>query len=239
MLTTLPALGQTRTLLRPPPERAAPGHVYDPVSGTGIEWQPGLARLWEDGRISARASHATASPYEFWFWMQFADAFPEVTHWYFGNAWTGNVWIQPGPLAAGRPPGGWMQFGDRRAAAQPWHILPGDPPRIAIPLPPLAEDPRNLAVRVALAGLAWDSQTGTAPHTRTPPGGGAGPLPALERGSEQGGVIVTSLVARAALGAAFPLTAGRWYPAGVDRPLRQALCQCLGLARPAWLTTYL
>lgn len=246
MMTATPIPALAPVLAGPQAERAAPGHPYDPATGTGIEWQPGVARMWEGGRISERARHATASPFEFWFWLQFAEAFPQVTHWWFGSAWTGKVWARPCPLpAAGRPPGGWMRFGDRAAPERPWRILPGDPPRIATPLPPLAGDARNLALRVALAGLAWEVHNGSCSGAPIPPGprSPTGEPAAVRPGSggvavhEPGVVIVTSLVAREDLAAAFPLTPGRWYPAGVDRPLRQALCRCLGLPSPLWLAS--
>lgn len=121
------------------PERAAPGHPFDPALGAGIEWQPGLARLWEGGRITARGTHATTSPFEFWFWLQFAEVFPQVSHWWFGPAWTGPVWLRPGPRQAGQDViTGTLQFGDRAARAQIWQVQPGDPAHLIVPLPSLA-----------------------------------------------------------------------------------------------------
>jgi hypothetical protein len=215
------------------------------MAGTGIEWQPGCARLWEEGRITARAPHNTAAPFEFWFWHAFRDAFPEVTHWWFGSAWTGKVWVWPAPLAAGSAPRGWMQFGDRTQPPLSWQIHPGGLPRISTPWPALAGDTRNLALRVALAQLVWEIHTDVRPAAPEPdllPAGGC-PLPAGWSGlplapPEQGVVIVTSLVERTALDAAFPLTPGSWYPSGVDRPLREAFCRSLGLPMPAWITIH-
>jgi hypothetical protein len=222
-------------------ERAAPGHPYDPVTQNGVEWQPGLARLWENGQITARATHATASPFEFWFWLQFADVFPQVTHWWFGSAWTGQVWLRAWPPRTDQPViAGSLRFGDRAALEQPWQVQPGDPAQLHLPLPPLEDDRRNLPLQLALGQLVWEAATsapagsGNARPALSPTGAG-GSAPG---GTEPGRIFVTSLVAREALAAAFPLTPSRWYPAGIDRPLRQALCQALGLDGPAWLTTF-
>ena len=144
-------------LARPQTERAAPGHPYDPATGTGIEWQPGLARLWEGGRITERAAHATASPFDFWFWLQFASSFPQVTHWWFGSAWTGKVWVRAcPPIPGGGSRAGGIQFGDRTTPEQPWQVRFDDPPRLVVPLPPLEDDPRNLPLRLALSQIVWE-----------------------------------------------------------------------------------
>jgi hypothetical protein len=234
---TVPA-APPATMLRS--ERAAPGHPYDPATQSGVEWQPGLARLWEAGHITARATHATASPFEFSIWLQFAEVFPQVTHWYFGSAWTGKVWLRVGPPRPGQATiTGSLQFGDRAALEQPWQVQPGDPARLTVPLPPLEAEPRNLPLQLALGQVVWEAATGApagAGNPRPPPAllGTGGVAPG---GLEPGLIFVTSLVAREALAAAFPLTPSSWYPAGIDRPLRQALCQALGLAPPARLTT--
>ena len=84
-------------------ERMAPGHVYQPRLGTGIQWQPGIAKLWEGGHVTVEASHQTVSSYDFWYNLAFADCFPEVTHWWFRSAWTQKVrlTLPQGQLADG------------------------------------------------------------------------------------------------------------------------------------------
>src|SRR4030042_720582 len=100
-------------------ERMAPGHMYLPRLGTGIQWQPGLVKLWERGKVTAEASHTTQSPYEFWYNLAFADCFPEVTHWWFRSAWTQKVRLTRlhGQMADGVL-WGWMQFIDDQTPAQ-------------------------------------------------------------------------------------------------------------------------
>ncbi|MBN2148837.1 MAG: hypothetical protein JW726_15725 [Anaerolineales bacterium] len=61
-------------------ERMAPGHRYQPRLGSGIEWLPGCAKLWEDGQVVEQATHHTKSAYEFWYELAFAECFPAVTH---------------------------------------------------------------------------------------------------------------------------------------------------------------
>ena len=55
-------------------ERMAPGHLYQPKLGTGIEWKQDEVRLWEGGKITETARHNTASAYEFWHSLAFAEA---------------------------------------------------------------------------------------------------------------------------------------------------------------------
>lgn len=221
--------------------RAAAGHPYDPRTGSGIEWQRGSVRLWDRGRITEYARHYTASPFEFWFWLAFADVFPSVTHWWFGTAWTGRVWARARPPpAGGRPIAGGMRFEDGAQVEQPWHIQSGDPPHIATPLPPGAGDALSLALRLALGQLVWEIHTRCRPGTRSLSRSGLSQCRRSGQAAPDGlqpldGVLVTSLVPRGALPEVFPLTPDPWYPVGVDRPLRQALCHSLGLHSPAWL----
>ncbi len=223
-------------------ERTAPGHPYDPRTGSGIEWKPGSAYLWEGGRITERAPHYTASPFESWFWLTFKDVFPAVTHWWFGTAWTGKVWVRAVlPPVEGGPIVGGMTFGDRTQPERPWHIQVGDPPRVATPLPPRSGNACSLTLQLALGQLVWEMHIGNRPSSLVSWPTWANGVPEAPPRSarrilqQQNVVLVTSLVARTALPDVFPLTPGPWYPVGVDRPLRQTFCHSLGLHSPAWL----
>jgi hypothetical protein len=79
-------------------------------------------RLWSRAwsghpEILAEAEHRTRSRWEYWYGLEFANSFPQVTHWWFGDAWTGMVRIWT-PEGVGRDPesgapqlSGWMRFG--------------------------------------------------------------------------------------------------------------------------------
>ncbi len=213
------------------PERMAPGHCYNPATGTGIEWQPQIAHLWEGGRITAPAKHGTLHPWEFWYYFAFADSFPDVSHWWFGSAWTGRLWLWPAGVSAdGNTESGWMQFVDRRTPPLPWQITLGQPVQVATPLPPFEVNAINLPLRRVLAQTILDLHTGDVPAA--PPATDAEGDPAANLDSIPGTLWVTSLVPRAELAAAFPAEVGPWRLEHVDQPLRKALCTLQGLDFP-------
>ena len=225
------------------PERMAPGHVYQAATGTGIEWRPGTARLWEHGRVTGTGRHATASPWEFWHTLAFAATFPAVTHWWFGSAWTGPVWLGTrGVSPDGATITGWMQFVDPQEPALPWQITLRAPPQVATPLPPFEVWPINLPLRLALAQLALglhrgDVRAAPAPEARaaadaTVAAPGRPPARVAAASAAVPGHFVTSLVRRDDLAAVFPTTAGAWRLAQVAPPLREALCRLMGLQLP-------
>src|SRR5262245_13138981 len=136
-------------------ERMAPGHIYQANLGTGIEWQPGVARLWEQGEVSLEARHTTPSPDVFFYTLAFRDVFPQVTHWWFRSAWTGTVTLtRPDPaMTRNNAIGGWMTFGTAPEQRQPWYVINTQTPIVATPYPPMQAQPVNLPLRVALARL--------------------------------------------------------------------------------------
>src|SRR4051812_6219755 len=82
-------------------ELMAPGHLYNPRTSTGIEWlrpdsetgEPGRVRLWSrrwNGKptLLAEAKHHASTSWEYWYNLAFANSFPQVAHWWFGDAWT-------------------------------------------------------------------------------------------------------------------------------------------------------
>lgn len=105
------------------PELMAPGHLYNPRTGTGIEWlSEGKARLWTrqwNGQpvVLFESAHNMQSPWEYWYNLEFARSFPHVTHWWFGDAWTGQMRIWRPEVVEDDPEShqpmltGWMRFG--------------------------------------------------------------------------------------------------------------------------------
>lgn len=195
-------------------DRMAPGHVYQPKLGTGIEWKPGEATLWEAGKAVETTKHGAASPYEYWHSLAFAESFPAVTHWWFRSAWTQQVRLSgiQGTIAGGAV-WGYMQFIDDQVPAQTWSMTEGERPEIFVPFPPNEVQPVNLPLRLALARLV------------------AGVV--ADQVQRDTWMVLTSLVPREELARAFPdtLEALPWQLEGVREPIRQALCSMQGLKR--------
>jgi hypothetical protein len=240
-------------------ELMAPGHLYNRRTGTGIEWfaansdtgQPGRARLWArrwNGQpmVLAEALHHSGSQWEYWYSLEFARSFPQVTHWWFGDAWTGHLHIW-GPDAAGVDPEsgtpmltGWMRFGtpDTRDApdapdrgditAVPWTVVLTSPPRVSTPLPPMSTSLVNLPLQLLLAERVMVMLTmylGQAGYQNGTPGGTTGDA------SLGVAMVLTSLVRREDLQRAFPTEFGPWQLDRLpDLTPREALCRVQGLS---------
>ena len=193
-------------------ERMAPGHVYLPRLGTGIQWLPGVVKMWEGGQVTAEAPHTTKSLYEFWYNLAFADCFPEVTHWWFRSAWTQKVRLTrlQGEMADGIL-WGWMQFVDEHTPAGMYTITETEPPVITVPYPPNEVQPVNLPLRLALSRLVSGVITGD-----------------VEPGKWN---IVTSLVRCDKLESVYSTSLAPipWQLEGIDTSLRKALCYLQGL----------
>ena len=215
-------------------EMMAPGHRYNPDLGTGIEWRAdGTAQLYQGGAVIAAGRHSTTSAYEFWHSLAFRETFPQVTHWWFGGAWTGLVRVSPptGDLDEFTRVGS-MQFVDDETPGMAWTLT--DDFRVAPPMPQFHVSPLNLPLRRQLAEMVL------APVVQQ----------LLTRGDDQvraaqilGDIFidvdviapgrwvgVTSLVERDRLEEMFPTKTLWWTlePLGVS--LRQALCQIQGLS---------
>jgi hypothetical protein len=169
----------------------------------------------------AEAAHTTTSAWEFWYTLAFARVFPQVDAWWFGSAWTQQVRISR-PVATsgdGRSVTGWMQFVDADTPGSYWTITDGTPVTVEVPYPLHAVTPINLPLRITLGWLTVSTLTDTvAPDTWH---------------------AVTSLVPCAELEIVFPTTDaafhtkyGHWQLAGLDLPIRDALCTIQGLHRP-------
>ncbi len=208
-------------------EYMAPAHPYQAALGTGIEWTPTSVRLWEQGCVTATATHTTTTPWDFWYGLHFRQAFPNVTHWWFRSLWTGRIAISlpDEALSEEQALWGWMTFDVLDTPKRPWTMSEGAVIVIAPPYPPNEEQSANLPLRLSLARailavlrdeLAPDSWLG-----------------------------VTSLVHRDELERVFPtshaeaarLFGGEWRLAHGDEALaeapRAALCELLGLVSPA------
>jgi hypothetical protein len=195
-------------------ERMAPGHVYQHRLGTGIQWQPGVVKLWEGGYVTAEAPHTAKSSYEFWYNLAFADCFPEITHWWFRSAWTQKVRLTSlqGLLGDGSALG-LMQFVDEHTPAGLYTITETEPPVIAVPYPPNEVQPVNLPLRLALSRLVAGIITGEAIPDQW--------------------VLVTSLVPKDQLELVFPTIRDTtpWQLEAIDTPIREVLCLLQGLER--------
>jgi hypothetical protein len=194
-------------------ERMAPGHVYQPRLGTGIQWQPGVVKLWEGGHVTTEATHNTASPYEFWYDLAFKDCFPEVTHWWFRSAWTQKVRLTSpqGQLADGAF-WGLMQFVDEQNSGQMYSIMDGYSPVISVPYPPNEVQPANLPLRLALSRLVAGIITGDVIPDQW--------------------MQITSLVPKYQLELVFPTVRDiiPWQLDGIDTSIREVLCRLQGVA---------
>jgi hypothetical protein len=236
-------------------ELMAPGHLYNPRIGTGIEWLPGNPHTGEPGRVRlwsrqwngerivvAEAEHRTASRWEYWYNLEFADSFPRVTHWWFGDAWTGMARIWQ-PEGVGRDPesvapmlSGWMSFrpaekgaveggeGEDVAPLLPWTVLLSSPLRVNAPLPPMFAYVANLTLQLLLAETIIEMLGMLAKQNLRgddgTPGNAGGHLE----------VALTSLVRREDLYRAFPTEFGPWRLDRLpDLTPREALCRVQGL----------
>ena len=195
-------------------EYAAPGHAYIEKLGTGIQWLPGIARLWERGQVSLEAEHHTQSPFEFWYELAFANTFPQVTHWWFRSAWTQRVRLTRAQgMLDQATVWGYMQFidDDDGEPGQIWTVEERDVPVIETPYPPNEVQPVNLPLRLALARLvAGVFSDGVVPDQW---------------------MVVTSLVERVDLALVFPTSvdAHSYRLAGVESNLRDELCRVQGI----------
>lgn len=231
----------------------APGHLYNSRTGTGIEWLPanpdaggpGKVRLWSrqwNGKptVLAEAEHHAGSSWEYWYNLEFVNSFPQVTHWWFGDAWTGIVRIWE-PEAAGRDPesgapmlSGWIAFGSGSAIdtdsadmdgvpALPWTVVLTNPPRVNIPLPPMSASLANLPLQLLLAEKVIEVLSTLVERTGYLDGMPGDASPGIE-------VALTSLVNREELKRAFPTEFGPWRLDRLpDLTPREALCRVQGL----------
>jgi hypothetical protein len=131
----------------------APGHVYVERLGTGIQWAPGRARLYQGGEVVAEGRHTTATPWAFWYTLAFAEAFEQVETWWFRSVWTNRVRLSaPQGMQDSTTVYGYVQFLDEETPGAMWTLADaGDVWEIETPYPPNEVQPINVPLRLALA----------------------------------------------------------------------------------------
>lgn len=130
----------------------APGHPYSAAHGSGIRWSLERLELWDRGELRDVAEPFTATVTAFWGDLLFAEAFPMVTHWWFGSSWTQRV---RATTRAVRPDGTrliWLQAVQDDADELLWHVEPDG--QANGPMPIFAEHPENLPLQRRMAALA-------------------------------------------------------------------------------------
>ncbi|HEX2912272.1 MAG TPA: hypothetical protein VH186_15800 [Chloroflexia bacterium] len=203
----------------------APGHKFIATTQTGIEWQPGLARLWRrDGSIRgesqmvAEAACKSQTAWDFWYNLEFAEVFPQVQYWWFGSGWTQKVRLTgPTGMLDDETVTGLMQFVDDEMPGTMW-TMANDNPQVTIstPLPPFETGALNLPLRLELAELVLAVIYGD-----------------IAANEWQ---LVTSLVHRDKLAERLPLQPLPWrLEVGVEarQSIREAFCYLQGLRPPA------
>lgn len=131
---------------------SAPGHPYSAVQGSGIRWSRERLELWDQGELRDVAEPLTATAAAFWGDLLFAQAFPMVTHWWFGSSWTQRV---RATTRAVRPDGVrfvWLQAVQEDADELLWELDGAG--NATGPMPPFADHPVNLPLQRCFAALA-------------------------------------------------------------------------------------
>ena len=144
-------------------ETWAPGHRYQQRTETGIQFTATTidlhARPPQGGPSAILATvkrPAKLTEWDFWYDLMFAELFPEIGYWWFGDAWSG-------PVKVSRPAGqtdattlfGYVQFTDDTTGGEPWLLQTGDPLILAVPLPHNHRQPLNLPLHLAIARLIF------------------------------------------------------------------------------------
>lgn len=215
----------------------ASGHPYDPATQTGIEWKPnGEVFLHRRSEPRSIGSHTTSSAYQYWHTLGFQASFPDVTHWYFGSAWTGNVRFSLPVQQSDTEYEGYMQFTDEQTNGLPYTITQtGQSLTVSVPLPPMHVVPQNLVLRRTLAEVVLvpviQALAPTADVT-----GSALAFSSLfvdpDSIAPDRWIGVTSLVARDDLALMFPESAIPWWtlvPFTDGSSFRSLLCRVQGL----------
>ena len=134
--------------------------------GNGIAFQDGKRVLLLRGQVVAEGAwRESADPRDYFYHLRFLDDFPQITHWAFGDAWTGPIRIERPRRTDADTLEGLVYFGDEddfgvyrieraydspvRAVDVSEQRLP--PPWVTAPLPRLFDVPLNLPLRLIVA----------------------------------------------------------------------------------------
>ncbi len=131
---------------------SAPAHPFDERTGSGILWSPSALELWVRGERLDVAEVETDSPVSCWGNLAFVDAFPTVSHWWFGSAWTQRVRVTTTARLPDRSGLVWLQAVQEDADELPWSV-PSDGVADG-PLPEYSGGPINLPLRLRLGQFA-------------------------------------------------------------------------------------
>jgi hypothetical protein len=131
---------------------SAPAHPFNAASGSGIAWTPVALELWLRGERLDVAELATESPAACWRELGFRDAFPTVTHWWFGSSWTQRLRVTAMARRADGAHVVWLQAVQDDADELPWLVQADG--RADGPLPEYAGGPANVALQARLGQLA-------------------------------------------------------------------------------------
>ncbi len=171
----------------------APGHRYNATTQTGIEWTATQIRLHArppqggpSAVIAAVKRPQRVTEWEFWYHLQFAELFPQVAYWWFGDAWTGQIKVSRPLSRQGDTLTGAVRFTDDETPGDYWQLVDSDPMVLAVPLPENHRQPLNLPLQLAIAWLIFGALSDP-------------------RYADQW-FDLTSLVARADLATVFPTT---------------------------------
>lgn len=175
-------------------ETWAPGHIYNATTQTGIKFTDTTIELHarpplggQSARIASVKRPANLTEWDFWYNLHFAHAFPQIGHWWFGDAWTGRVKVS-------RPVGrsdvhtlfGYVQFTDAETGGEPWMLVDSDPLLVSVPLPENHRHPLNLPLQLAVTRIIFSAL--------------------IDPRYADTWLHITSLVARDQLAATFPTT---------------------------------
>jgi hypothetical protein len=192
---------------------------FNPSPGSGVEWTPTTARLWDRGDVLGEAEHGSATPWDYWYNLRFLESFPHITHWAGDSVWTDRYKIgAPDPESLGRGDAvltGTIQFSRDDSDVLTWKVTraPDDPTAlwvVSVPLPELEPD-TNLALRLLLAQRVVQVVGGD-----------------IKVGEWR---VASSVVPCDNLADAFPLQWTDWRLDGAVAPPRELLCQSFGLTR--------
>ena len=130
--------------------------------------------------ITRRAAHHSSSPWAFFWSLAYRDLFPDVTHWWFGGAWTQRVAMRPLKSLDAHSVRLIARFGDEDedsgALCEVW--LRDRPVEIEFSRLPLGQSFANVPLVIALSRLV---------------------IGVLYDESPQAGAVISSLVPREAI----------------------------------------